>query len=95
MACIPQALFFYDQLPLWLLPRTLRQSLLLSLGSFVVWLAWFRGLAPGDLYVQKAIPYAIALYVIALPLVLLRNREGARAVTTEPAPLPANGPDAA
>jgi hypothetical protein len=95
MACIPQALFFYDQLPLWLLPRTFRQSLLLSLGSFVLWLAWFRGLDPGDLYVQKAIPYAIALYVIALPLILLPNRERGPVATSQPAPLSANGHDTA
>ena len=90
MACIPQALFFYDQLPLWLLPRTLRQSLLLSLGSFVLWLTWFRRLGPGELYVQKAIPYAIALYVIALPLVLIPRRERAPSAASEHGPLTAN-----
>jgi hypothetical protein len=70
MACIPQALFFYDQLVLGLIPRTLRQSLLLSLASFAALLLWFRGLGPGDLYVQKAIPYATSLYFAALAIVL-------------------------
>jgi hypothetical protein len=70
MACIPQALFFYDQLALGLIPRTLRQSLLLSLASFGALLVWFNRLEPGDLYVQKAIPYATALYFAALAIVL-------------------------
>jgi hypothetical protein len=74
MCCIPQALFFYDQLLLWLLPRTLRQSLILSLASFVLLLTWFYRMKPGDLYVQKAMPYAIAIYVLALPLLFIPFR---------------------
>jgi len=84
MTCIPQALFFYDQLVLWLLPRTFRQSLLLSLGSFLLWLTWFHRLGPDEFYVQKAIPYAIALYVIALPLVLLPLRRPPEPDTASP-----------
>ena len=70
MACIPQALFFYDQLLLGLVPRTFRQSLLLSLFGFGALLIWFYRLQPGDLYVQKAIPYATAIYFAALAIVL-------------------------
>lgn len=39
-ACVPQHPFFYDQLVLWLLPRTLRQSLALSLAGWLAYLSW-------------------------------------------------------
>lgn len=70
MACMPQALFFYDQVILGLIPRTFRQSLIFSLATFALLLTWFRRLGPGDLYVQKAIPYALAIYFVALVMVL-------------------------
>ena len=75
MACVPQALFFYDQLILGLIPRTFRQSLIFSLATFACLLTWFHRLKPGDLYVQQAIPYAMALYVVALVIVLLPSAE--------------------
>jgi hypothetical protein len=40
LACVPQHAFFYDQLLLWLLPQTLRQSLALSLAGWGAYLAW-------------------------------------------------------
>jgi hypothetical protein len=75
MACVPQALFFYDQLILGLIPRTFRQSLIFSLATFACLLTWFHRLKPGDLYVQEAIPYAMALYFVALVIVLLPIRD--------------------
>jgi len=74
MVCVPQALFFYDQLVLGLIPRTLRQSLIFALASFALLLAWFHRLGPGEYYVQKAIPYATALYFVALAILLWPNR---------------------
>ena len=70
MACVPQALFFYDQLILGLIPRTFRQSLIFSLATFGLLLTWFHRLGPGDYYVQKAVPYALAIYFVALVMVL-------------------------
>lgn len=70
MSLMPQALFFYDQLLLWLIPRTFRQSLVLSLCSFVAFLLWQQGLAPGDYYVREAIPYAYSVYFVALAMLL-------------------------
>jgi hypothetical protein len=67
---VPQALFFYDQLLLWLVPRTLRQSLLLSIWSVVAFLWWRRSLHPGDFEVRLAIPYAWSMYLAALSLLL-------------------------
>jgi hypothetical protein len=70
LALIPQALFFYDQLLLWLIPRTLRQSIGLSLCSLLLFLTWRARLKPGDYEVQLAVPYAYALYGIALAILL-------------------------
>ena len=93
MACVPQALFFYDQVALGLIPRTLRQSLLFSLGSFALLLTWFHRLGPGEYYVQKAIPYATALYFVALALVLWpEHRRASSAGETLPGePTPNDG----
>ena len=70
LALIPQALFFYDQLLLWLIPRTLRQSMVLSLCSLLLFLTWRARLKPGDYEVQLAVPYAYALYGVALAILL-------------------------
>ena len=70
MAVVPQALFFYDQVILGLIPRTFRQSLIFSLLTFVLMLTWFHRLGPGDYYVRDAIPYALAIYFVALGILL-------------------------
>ena len=89
MACVPQALFFYDQLILGLIPRTFRQSLIFSLATFALLLTWFHRLGPGDYYVQKAVPYALGIYFVALVLVLWPDpkpaTESPRAVAPESA----------
>jgi hypothetical protein len=89
MACVPQALFFYDQLILGLIPRTFRQSLVFALATFALLLTWFHRLGPGDLYVQKAVPYALAIYFVALIMVLWPDPKPAAeasAAPQEPAP---------
>ena len=70
MSLIPQALFFYDQLLLWLIPRTLRQSLFLSIASFCAFLAWHYTRAPGDRTVNGAVPFAQSLYYAAAAVLL-------------------------
>jgi hypothetical protein len=39
MACVPQVLYFADQLPLWMIPQDRRQSTLLSAVSVLAWFA--------------------------------------------------------
>jgi hypothetical protein len=39
MACVPQLMYFADQLPLWLVPQTRRESMALSATSLIAWLA--------------------------------------------------------
>jgi hypothetical protein len=38
MACVPQLLYFADQLPIWLVARTRRESMALSATSLIAWL---------------------------------------------------------
>src|SRR4029079_7018721 len=38
MACVPQLMYFADQLPLWLVPRTRRETMLLSALSSAAWM---------------------------------------------------------
>jgi hypothetical protein len=71
MACVPQLLFFADQLPVYLVARTRAQMAVLALCGTLAWLVWFVQLKGGDLYVVKAAPYVmIGVYAPALLLVL-------------------------
>jgi hypothetical protein len=75
MACVPQLLFFADQLPVYLVARTRVQMAALALCGTIAWLAWFVQLKTGDLYVPRAAPYVmIGVYAPALLMVLLGGR---------------------
>jgi hypothetical protein len=41
MALLPQSMWFYDQLILWALPRSLAQSWLLTISSWLAYLLWW------------------------------------------------------
>ena len=85
LSIVPQALFFYDQLLLWLVPRTLKQSLLLSIWSFGVFFVWWRVVARGDAnYVEQAVPYAFSLYFPALGILLWNWWRDRRTAATPP-----------
>ena len=76
MACVPQLLLFADQLPLWLVARDRRETMLLSAASLVAFVGWFAMLPPGEPDVLAAQPWVLAgVYLPALVLVL-RRREG-------------------
>jgi hypothetical protein len=76
MACVPQLLFFADQLPLYLVARTRTEMAALALCGAIAWLAWFVQLRSGDLYVMRAAPYVmIGVYLPALIVVLLGGRQ--------------------
>lgn len=81
MAVVPQALFFYDQLLLALIPRTLRQSIVFAGGSLILFLVWRARLVPGDFEVREAVPFAYGIYVLALTILLwnfVRDRPSGR-----------------
>uniref|UniRef100_A0A831TG60 DUF2029 domain-containing protein n=1 Tax=Thermorudis peleae TaxID=1382356 RepID=A0A831TG60_9BACT len=74
---IPQRLWFYDQLSLWLLARSARESMLLSAASWVGYWGW-RLLPDGDLRLgtspETAAPWVVAcIYLPALLVVLFRE----------------------
>jgi hypothetical protein len=69
-----QRLLFYDQVVLWLVPNSLRESLVLALCSWLGFLAWLR-LEAAD--TGAAPPYVlVSVYLPALVIVLLRRPGG-------------------
>lgn len=77
MACVPQLLFFADQLPVLLVARTRGEAMFLSACGMAAWLAWDLGLSPTDLYVLKAAPYVLlGVYLPALLVVLRHPNRG-------------------
>lgn len=83
MACLPQLLFFYDQLLLWLIPRTWKEFAFLSGTSLIAWLAWLGELRPGvgaNQFIVAAEPYVMyGIYLPALLIVLFGARQPVRA----------------
>ena len=78
MICVPQSLFFADQLPLQMVARSRRQSAVLAAASLVAFGAWYFFLRPGDLYVQRAAPWVLALvYLPALGVLLVGRKPAA------------------
>jgi hypothetical protein len=79
MMCVPQELFFADQLPLQMVSRTRRQSALLAALSLLAFGGWYASLRTGDLYVVEAAPWVLALLYLPALAVLLFNRNRVRA----------------
>jgi len=79
LSVIPQLLFFYDQILIWLVPRSLRANLLFAGLSWVAYFGWklFRTIpAIGEIFAQPAqfilaliyIPALVMLFVYEKPL---------------------------
>ena len=75
MAAVPQLLFFADQLPLWLIPRTRSRTTLLSGVSLAGYGLFYLSLGQGDRYVPAAAPFVLGfIYLPALAMVLFPPR---------------------
>jgi hypothetical protein len=77
MAFVPQLLFFADQLPLFLIPRTRREMKTLSMCSALGFFVWYIRFANNPAYVLAAAPYVLcSSYVPCLIMVLRRPNVG-------------------
>ena len=75
MSVLPHGLYFYDELPLWLVPQTRREAMALTLTSWLGWLGWNIA-SPGP-RVPDSAPWAVAaLYLPALVMLLRRPNAG-------------------
>jgi hypothetical protein len=94
LACVPQLLLFYDQLPLALVPRSERERLVFAWSSWLAYVGWVVTSSHGAFQVvdlREAAPWVLVLvYLPALIMVLRRPNDGnvpawlERAVTALP-----------
>lgn len=86
MSLVPQNMLFYDQLLLWLIPKTRNEFMIMGMLSIVAIVVGSIGLPPGAGIAEVNKHYAPAiLWLIYLPclvLVLRRPNEGYKAGTT-------------
>ena len=78
MACVPQLMYFADQLPLWLVANTRRETMTLSALSAAAWVASLVVNIQADRQPAfSSVPYVLAgVYLPVLIMVLLRPNEG-------------------
>jgi hypothetical protein len=70
MACVPQSFFFYDQVPLWLVPATFWESALLTGLAWAARLAYGAAAAPLIAATPRDFPPVPVLAEIAKPIVV-------------------------
>ena len=71
LSLVPQALLFYDQLLLWLIPRTRNQSIFLTAASQAGMIIWYLSLGPDTNPVAAAYPFVVPfLFLPALAILL-------------------------
>ena len=78
MGCVPQLMYFADQLPLWLVARTRRETMLLSGLSGAAWVASLvTNIRAGRQPAFSSAPFVlVGVYLPTLVMVLRRPNEG-------------------
>ena len=78
MACVPQLMYFADQLPLWLVARTRRETMLLSGLSGAAWVvSLVTNIRFGRQPAFSSAPFVlVGVYLPTLVMVLRRPNEG-------------------
>jgi hypothetical protein len=78
MACVPQLLFFYDQVPLMLIPRTRNERYSLIFSSGIALLTWLA-LGHGTTQAPRVAAWCViaGIYIPCLVMILARPNEGA------------------
>jgi hypothetical protein len=79
MTVMPSALWFYDELLIFLVPKTATEAAVLSAGSWLAWTAAMLTAAhvPGGAVFPEAQPWiALGMFVPATVMVLRRPNEG-------------------
>ena len=88
MSLVPHALYFYDELPLWLIARSRRESMVLVASSWIGGIGWAAtsGGPTGPLHITDTPPWVVAsLYIPSLLMVLARPNEGEIPAWLQPA----------
>ncbi|OGO33936.1 MAG: hypothetical protein A2Z16_03535 [Chloroflexi bacterium RBG_16_54_18] len=78
LSLFPQLLFFYDQLPLWLIPRSFVTNLYFSGLSWLAYFAWrIRGVdsVTGEVIIQPTQYIMLLLFLPALGMLLWQEKD--------------------
>lgn len=71
LSLVPQALYFYDQLLLWLIPRTRNQSIFLTAASQAGMIIWYLSLDEGENSILAAYSFVVPFFFLPALGVLL------------------------
>ena len=88
LACVPQVFYFYDQLLLWLIPRSAKALLALTASSWAAWAGWWAVRPATGNGLPSAEPFVLLLvYAPALLITVFQSYAPAReaAATERPA----------
>ena len=91
LACVPQVFYFYDQLLLWLVPRSTKMMLALTASSWLAWAGWWRVRPATGNGLASAEPFVLLLvYAPALLIALFQSYASPREVAAPREPVGAS-----